>query len=164
MWPVSHKLWSSLNLSFVQWWLSNEESWRIDETVIACRVSPISAYVACNFFSGISGDLMVSLMGLLGKRSLSLWGRSDPDRFTHVAYSFHSLMMDLTELQIQWFWDFLVFISWVFLFSKFLSNLCSFVSMLQWLPGILINQWMDTGIFILKDFCFDSPPGLFICF
>src|SRR4029434_3148167 len=52
---------------------------------------------ACNSFRVVIGVLVASLTSLFLARTLNLWGRPALGRFTHVPYSFHFLMMDLTE-------------------------------------------------------------------
>ena len=66
--------------------------------IVVCTVSPILTTEAFNSFRVVVGVLVASLTGLLRAWSLSLWGRSALGRFKQVPYSFHFLMMDLTEI------------------------------------------------------------------
>ena len=75
-------------------------------------VSPISAAEAFISFRAVIGVLVASLTSLHLAQSFSFREQPAPGTFTHVPYSFHFFMTDLTEIQedVQGLESFFVFI------------------------------------------------------
>ena len=82
------------------------------------------------------------LTTILLAMSLSLWGRPAPGRFSHVPFTFHFLMMDLTNA--QWLGNVFVSIPWLKPFTELLGVFFC-------LHGVARNTGpLDTDVFILQ--------------
>lgn len=101
-------------MSFLQQWLSHCHSpiklWQVKNPGNSCSIHSLFHLSCWSLY-------------LLLARSLSLWGRPDLSRFTHVPYSFHFLIIDLTAGDVQCLRIIFVSIPWLILFNNLFSDL-----------------------------------------